>query len=76
MSKKKMKGLGRFIVQLQGHGACIAYCNSLNIPLPLVGGGYVLKNVMGQMLKLENQVEWGMMLCYRWKETTQGVQTT
>lgn len=38
--------LGRFNVQVQGHGACIAYCKSLNIPLLLVGGGgYTPRNV-------------------------------
>ena len=38
--------LGRFNVQVQGHGACIAFCKSLNIPLLLVGGGgYTPRNV-------------------------------
>ncbi|CZS91509.1 probable histone deacetylase HosA [Rhynchosporium agropyri] len=38
--------LGRFNVQVQGHGACIAYCKSLDIPLLLVGGGgYTPRNV-------------------------------
>ncbi|EPE28024.1 Arginase/deacetylase [Glarea lozoyensis ATCC 20868] len=38
--------LGRFNVQVQGHGACVAYCKSLNIPLLLVGGGgYTPRNV-------------------------------
>lgn len=38
--------LGRFNVQVQGHGACVTYCKSLNIPLLLVGGGgYTPRNV-------------------------------
>lgn len=38
--------LGRFNVQVQGHGACVDYCKSLNIPLLLVGGGgYTPRNV-------------------------------
>lgn len=38
--------LGRFNVQVQGHGACVAYAKSLNIPLLLVGGGgYTPRNV-------------------------------
>ena len=38
--------LGRFNVQVQGHGQCVAYCKSLNIPLLLVGGGgYTPRNV-------------------------------
>ncbi len=38
--------LGRFNVQVQGHGACVAYCKSLNVPLLLVGGGgYTPRNV-------------------------------
>ena len=38
--------LGRFNVQVQGHGACVAYCKSLNLPLLLVGGGgYTPRNV-------------------------------
>ncbi len=38
--------LGRFNVQVQGHGACIAFCKSLRIPLLLVGGGgYTPRNV-------------------------------
>jgi histone deacetylase HOS2 len=38
--------LGRFNVQVQGHGACVAYCKSLKIPLMLVGGGgYTPRNV-------------------------------
>ena len=38
--------LGRFNVQVEGHGACVAYCKSLNIPLLLVGGGgYTPRNV-------------------------------
>jgi len=38
--------LGRFNVQVQGHGACVEYCKSLKIPLLLVGGGgYTPRNV-------------------------------
>jgi histone deacetylase HOS2 len=38
--------LGRFNVQVQGHGACVSYCKSLGIPLLLVGGGgYTPRNV-------------------------------
>jgi histone deacetylase HOS2 len=38
--------LGRFNVQVQGHGDCVEYCKSLNIPLLLVGGGgYTPRNV-------------------------------
>jgi len=38
--------LGRFNVQVQGHGACVTYCKSLGIPLLLVGGGgYTPRNV-------------------------------
>lgn len=38
--------LGRFNVQVQGHGSCIAYAKSLNLPLLLVGGGgYTPRNV-------------------------------
>lgn len=38
--------LGRFNVQVQGHGACVEFCKSLNIPLLLVGGGgYTPRNV-------------------------------
>ncbi|CZR50957.1 probable histone deacetylase HosA [Phialocephala subalpina] len=38
--------LGRFNVQVQGHGACIAFCKSLGLPLLLVGGGgYTPRNV-------------------------------
>ena len=38
--------LGRFNVQIQGHGACVTFCKSLNIPLLLVGGGgYTPRNV-------------------------------
>jgi histone deacetylase HOS2 len=38
--------LGRFNVQVQGHGACVAYCKSLKIPLLLLGGGgYTPRNV-------------------------------
>ena len=38
--------LGRFNVQVQGHGACVTFCKSLKIPLLLVGGGgYTPRNV-------------------------------
>jgi histone deacetylase HOS2 len=38
--------LGRFNVQVQGHGKCVSYAKSLNIPLLLVGGGgYTPRNV-------------------------------
>jgi histone deacetylase HOS2 len=38
--------LGRFNVQVQGHGACVSHCKSLGIPLLLVGGGgYTPRNV-------------------------------
>jgi len=38
--------LGSFNVQVQGHGACVAYCKSLDLPLLLVGGGgYTPRNV-------------------------------
>lgn len=38
--------LGRFNVKIEGHGACVAFCKSLNIPLLLVGGGgYTPRNV-------------------------------
>jgi histone deacetylase HOS2 len=38
--------LGRFNVQIQGHGACVTYCKSLKLPLLLVGGGgYTPRNV-------------------------------
>ncbi|PQE20959.1 Histone deacetylase phd1 protein [Rutstroemia sp. NJR-2017a BBW] len=38
--------LGRFNVLVQGHGACVAYCKSLGLPLLLVGGGgYTPRNV-------------------------------
>lgn len=38
--------LGRFMVQVEGHGACVSYCKSLGIPLMLVGGGgYTPRNV-------------------------------
>ncbi|KUJ22753.1 histone deacetylase [Mollisia scopiformis] len=38
--------LGRFNVQVKGHGACVAYCKSLGLPLLLVGGGgYTPRNV-------------------------------
>jgi histone deacetylase HOS2 len=38
--------LGRFNVQVQGHGACVAFCKQLNRPLLLVGGGgYTPRNV-------------------------------
>jgi histone deacetylase HOS2 len=38
--------LGRFNVQVEGHGACVTFCKSLKIPLLLVGGGgYTPRNV-------------------------------
>lgn len=38
--------LGRFNVQVEGHGQCVEFCKSLNIPLLLVGGGgYTPRNV-------------------------------
>jgi histone deacetylase HOS2 len=38
--------LGRFNLQVQGHGACAEFCKSLGLPLLLVGGGgYTPRNV-------------------------------
>lgn len=38
--------LGPFNVQVQGHGACVAFCKSLKLPLMLIGGGgYTPRNV-------------------------------
>lgn len=38
--------LGRFNVQVEGHGACVAFAKSLGLPLLLVGGGgYTPRNV-------------------------------
>jgi histone deacetylase HOS2 len=38
--------LGRFNVQVKGHGACVTFCKNLNLPLLLVGGGgYTPRNV-------------------------------
>ncbi|PBP26488.1 histone deacetylase domain-containing protein [Diplocarpon rosae] len=38
--------LGRFNLQVQGHGECIRFCKSLKIPLLLIGGGgYTPRNV-------------------------------
>lgn len=38
--------LGRFNLQVQGHGKCVEYCKSLKMPLLLVGGGgYTPRNV-------------------------------
>ncbi|KAF4123334.1 histone deacetylase HOS2 [Geosmithia morbida] len=38
--------LGRFNLQVQGHGACVAFCKRMNIPLILFGGGgYTPRNV-------------------------------
>lgn len=38
--------LGPFNLTLKGHGACVAYCKSLGVPLMLLGGGgYTVKNV-------------------------------
>ncbi|KAL2207174.1 histone deacetylase [Sarocladium strictum] len=38
--------LGRFNLQVQGHGACVAFCKRMGIPLILFGGGgYTPRNV-------------------------------
>lgn len=38
--------LGRFNLQILGHGACVSFCKSLHLPLLLVGGGgYTPRNV-------------------------------
>lgn len=38
--------LGVFNLSLRGHAACVDYCNNLNIPmLVLGGGGYTMRNV-------------------------------
>jgi histone deacetylase HOS2 len=38
--------LGRFNLQVQGHGACVAFCKKMGIPLILFGGGgYTPRNV-------------------------------
>ncbi|KAK2072837.1 hypothetical protein P8C59_007167 [Phyllachora maydis] len=38
--------LGRFNLQVQGHGACVRYCKSLGIPMVVFGGGgYTPRNV-------------------------------
>lgn len=38
--------LGRFNLQVQGHGACVAFCKRLKLPLLLFGGGgYTPRNV-------------------------------
>ena len=38
--------LGRFNLQVQGHGACVEFCKKLKLPLLLVGGGgYTPRNV-------------------------------
>ncbi|KAK0632168.1 histone deacetylase-like protein [Immersiella caudata] len=38
--------LGRFNLQVQGHGACVEYCKKLGIPMIIFGGGgYTPRNV-------------------------------
>ncbi|CAK7268061.1 histone deacetylase [Sporothrix epigloea] len=38
--------LGRFNLQVQGHGQCVAYCKKLGLPMILFGGGgYTPRNV-------------------------------
>ena len=38
--------LGRFNLQVQGHGACVEFCKKMNLPLILFGGGgYTPRNV-------------------------------
>ncbi|KFA61663.1 hypothetical protein S40285_07837 [Stachybotrys chlorohalonatus IBT 40285] len=38
--------LGRFNLQVQGHGACVKFCKKMNLPLILFGGGgYTPRNV-------------------------------
>ncbi|KAK0731704.1 histone deacetylase-like protein [Lasiosphaeris hirsuta] len=38
--------LGRFNLQVQGHGACVNFCKSLGIPMVIFGGGgYTPRNV-------------------------------
>ena len=38
--------LGRFNLQVQGHGACVAFCKKFNIPMIIFGGGgYTPRNV-------------------------------
>lgn len=38
--------LGRFNLQVQGHGSCVAFCKKLGIPMILFGGGgYTPRNV-------------------------------
>ncbi|KAK1752421.1 histone deacetylase [Echria macrotheca] len=38
--------LGRFNLRVQGHGACVAYCKSLGLPMIIFGGGgYTPRNV-------------------------------
>ena len=38
--------LGRFNLQVQGHGACVDFCKRMNIPMILFGGGgYTPRNV-------------------------------
>lgn len=38
--------LGRFNLQVQGHGACVEFCKRMNLPLILFGGGgYTPRNV-------------------------------
>ncbi|KAF4807682.1 Histone deacetylase phd1 [Colletotrichum siamense] len=38
--------LGRFNLQVQGHGACVEFCKKFNVPMILFGGGgYTPRNV-------------------------------
>ncbi|KAK4220124.1 histone deacetylase phd1 [Rhypophila decipiens] len=38
--------LGRFNLQVQGHGACVAFCKKLGLPMIIFGGGgYTPRNV-------------------------------
>ncbi|KOS21019.1 putative histone deacetylase HOS2 [Escovopsis weberi] len=38
--------LGRFNLQVRGHGACVAFCKKMNLPMILFGGGgYTPRNV-------------------------------
>ncbi|KAJ9142191.1 Histone deacetylase [Pleurostoma richardsiae] len=38
--------LGRFNLQVQGHGACVEYCKTLGLPMIMFGGGgYTPRNV-------------------------------
>jgi len=38
--------IGRFNLQVQGHGSCVSFCKSLGLPLLILGGGgYTPRNV-------------------------------